>query len=298
MAGTPGLAIMLQQLEIWFASAPAWIVAVIIFGGMIAASMVGAWLRQRHDRRKGNSRKAAEEENSQQAFLVSSVMGLLALLIGFTFSMAVQRFDERRQNVLDEANTIGTTYLRSQLLDQPYRAQLSNLLADYTDARIELAMARPGPKIGPLLAQSDRLVADLWTATVAAFPSMRPYDFSSTYLETMNGLIDMEAARRAGREAHVPSEVFLVLLLYQFMAAGVISYTLVGQGGQQTAAFLFFLFGIALLLVIDIDRPTSGGITESQRPMLQLRAFIKAHPPASFDSVGQARSPQPAPKRA
>jgi hypothetical protein len=281
---------MLQQLEIWFASAPAWIVAVIIFGGMIAASVVGAWLRQHHDRRKGNSRKAAEEENSQQAFLVSSVMGLLALLIGFTFSMAVQRFDERRQNVLDEANTIGTTYLRSQLLEQPYRAQLSKLLADYTNVRIELAMAKPGPGLKPLLAQSDRLVADLWTATVAAFPSMRPYDFSSSYLETMNALIDMDAARQAGREAHVPSEVFLVLLLYQFIAAGVISFTLIGQGGRQTAAFLFFLFGIALLLVIDIDRPTSGGITESQKPMLQLRAFIKAHPPASFDRSGQARN--------
>jgi hypothetical protein len=81
----------------------------------------------------------------------------------------------------------------------------------------------------------------------------------------------------------VPSEVFLVLLLYQFIAAGVISYTLVGFRGRQTAMLLFLLFGIALLLVIDIDRPTIGGITEPQKPMLQLRAFMKAHPPASFD---------------
>jgi len=58
---------------------------------------------------------------------------------------------------------------------------------------------------------------------------------------------------------------------------------LVGRRGRGTAIFLFILFGIAFLLVLDIDRPTSGGITESQQPMLQLRAFMPGHPPASFD---------------
>jgi len=279
---------MLPFFDRWFATASPWIIALVIFGGMFAASSIGLWLRQRHDRRKGKSAKASEEESNQQAFLVSSVMGLLALLIGFTFSMAVDRFDARRHNVLGEANTIGTTYLRSQLLEEPHRGRLSKLLVDYTDVRIDLATTKPGPRVKPLLEESDRLIADLWTATVAAFPSMRPYDFSSTYLETMNALIDMDAARQAGRAAHVPSEVFLVLLLYQFTAAGVISYMLVGHRGRRTAKFLFLLFGITLMLVIDIDRPTSGGITESQRPMLQLRAFMKAQPPASFDRFNAA----------
>jgi len=285
---------MLTLFEGWFATASPWIIALVVFGGMFAASILGTWLRQRRDRRKGLSGTAAQEESNQQAFLVSSVMGLLALLIGFTFSMAVERFDERRQNVLEEANTIGTTYLRSQLLEEPHRARLSKLLADYTEVRINLATIAPGPKVRPLLAESDRLIAELWTATVAAFPSIRPYDFSSSYLETMNELIDMDAARQAGRAAHVPSAVFLVLLLYQFIAVGVISYTLLGHGGRQTAMFLFLLFGITLMLVIDIDRPTSGGITESQRPMLQLRDFMKAQPPASFDRFNPpSRAVQP-----
>lgn len=274
---------MLPLFDDWFVAVSGWIIALVIFGGMFAASALGTWLRQRHVRRKGKTEKAAEEESNQQAFLVSSVMGLLALLIGFTFSMAVARFDTRRHNVLEEANAIGTTYLRSQLLEEPHRARLSKLLVNYTDVRIELATTKPGPKMKPLSEASDRLIADLWTATVAAFPSMRPYDFSSSYLQTMNALIDMDAARRASRAAQVPSEVFLVLLLYQFIAAGVISYMLVGHRGRRTAMFLFLLFGITLMLVIDIDRPTTGGITESQKPMLQLRAFMKAQPPASFD---------------
>ncbi len=283
---------MLPVFDNWFVTAPIWIIALVIFGGMFAASVLGSWLRKRHDRRKGDAEITPDERSSQQAFVVSSVMGLLALLIGFTFAMAVDRFDARRHHVLEEANAIGTTYLRSQLLEEPHRARLSKLLVDYTDLRIALATAKPGPGVKPLAEQSDRQIADLWTATVAAFPSMRPYDFSSSYLDTMNVMIDMDATRQASRAAHVPSEVFLVLLLYQFIAAGVISYTLVGRRGQQTEMLLFLLFGIALLLVIDIDRPTTGGITESQRPMLQLQAFMKAQPPASFDRFNVPSRPQ------
>ncbi|MCF2514588.1 hypothetical protein LVY65_05850 [Sphingomonas sp. G124] len=274
---------MLQSFEEWLATVPLWMFAFILFGGMFASSATGTWLRKRLDRSKGTDGKSREEESGQQALMVSSVMGLLALLVGFTFSMAVDRYDARRLNVLYEANTIGTTYLRSQLLEEPHRARLSKLLVDYTDVRIDLATATRRPDAKKLSEESDRLIADLWTATVAAFPSMRPYDFSNSYLQAMNALIDMDSARRAGRSAHVPSEVFLVLLLYQFVAAGVVSYVLIRHRGRGIAIFLFILFGIAFLLVLDIDRPTSGGIKESQLPMLQLREFMKAQPPESFD---------------
>ncbi|GAA4754298.1 hypothetical protein GCM10023264_21820 [Sphingomonas daechungensis] len=276
-------------VEQWLNTAPIWTMAILSLGGMLVAAVVGTYLRRRHDKRHG---KPTKEEDSQQTFLVSSVMGLLALLIGFTFSMAVDRFDTRRHLVLEEANAIGTTYLRTQLLEEPHRARISKLLSEYTDVRIELATSKPGPAVRPLLQRSDGLIADLWTATVAAFPTMRPYDFSSSYLESMNLLIDTDAARQASRMAHVPSEVFIVLLLYQFMAAGVIGYTLSGEGGRRIAAFLLLLFGIALLLVFDIDHPTAGGIIESQRPMLQVQTFMKERPPASFDRFNEVAGPR------
>ncbi|WP_380879537.1 hypothetical protein ACFB49_22850 [Sphingomonas sp. DBB INV C78] len=275
---------MLEPFGNYLVTSPLWAIAFLIFGGMFVMLYVGRLLRQRHKRQASpDGREGEEKESSQESFMVSSVMGLLALLIGFSFSLAVDRFETRRQNVLEEANAIGTTYLRSQLLEEPHRARLSKLLADYTDVRIALATSRPGPAVQPLLTSNDRLIVDLWTATVAAFPSMKPYDFSSSYLETMNAMIDMDATRKAGRQAHVPSEVFLVLLIYLFVAAGAISYMLVGQRGRETAIFLFVLFGIVLLLVIDIDRPTTGGIAESQLPMTQLRDFIRTQPPVSFD---------------
>jgi len=149
--------------------------------------------------------------------------------------------------------------------------------------RIELAATPPGPKQKRLLETNDRLIVDLWAATVAAFPSLRSYPFSNAFLETMNNLIDMDAARKAGRQAHVPAAVFLILVLYQFIVAGVISYALVGRRGRLTALILFLLLGALMVLIIDVDRPTSGTVTESQEPMIQLAAFLKAQPPGSFD---------------
>ncbi len=108
------------------------------------------------------------------------MLGLLALLTGFTFSLAIDRFDARRQNVLIEANAIGTTYLRTQLLEEPHRTRISNLLKEYVDMR---AGAGPGPRKERASCSSatTSCITDLWTATVAAFPSIRGYDFSSSY---------------------------------------------------------------------------------------------------------------------
>jgi hypothetical protein len=272
----------------WLLTAPIWSVGVVLFAGMLAMAWLGFWLRRRHDRITPADK--GKKPESQEGLIVSAVMGLLALLIGFTFSLSLDRFDHRRAGVLDEANAIGTTYLRTQLLEAPYRERLSGLLTTYTDNRIALAQAEPGPRLDAMLERNNQLISALWHETVTAFPSIRGYDFSSSYLDTMNAMIDMDATRQAARRAHVPAEVFLLLFIYQFVAAGVIGYVLVGARGRQSAAFLFLLFGLSLLLVIDLDRPVNGGVTVSQQPMLDLREMIRANPPAAF-----ARQSAPAP---
>ena len=202
---------MLASFSNWLALAPLWEIFLVLVAGMIVGAMVGGALRSHHARGASRSETASDPGDGEQGVMVAAVMGLLALLIAFTFAIALDRFDARRVNVINEANAIGTTYLRSQMLEEPHRARLSQLLVEYTDARIALATTARGPKQTALLATSDRLIADLWTATVAAFPSIRPYSFSHSFLDTMNNLIDMNSTRKAGRQAHVPSEVFLIL---------------------------------------------------------------------------------------
>jgi hypothetical protein len=287
----------MQLLGEWLSRSPIWAIALFIFVGMALSASAGMALRRRHDQTEtANKKETDTKEEDHHEFMVSSVMGLLALLIGFTFALAIDRFDTRRGRVLVEANAIGTTYLRAQMLDEPHRARMSKLLIDYTDNRIELGQANPGPVQRELLARNDALITDLWTATVAAFPTMKSYDFSSSFLETMNLVIDMDAARKAARKSHVPSAVFLALFGYQFIAAGAIGYKLVGRRGRQYTAILFLIFGVSLLLIIDIDRPTTGGITESQEAMLDLQASLKAQPPEIFDRFN-VPAPSPAPSQ-
>jgi hypothetical protein len=264
---------------------PFWLLAFAVFFGMAVAAYVGWWLRQRRNK---SSRPVIDKEDDQENLVVSSVMGLLALLIGFTFSLAIDRFDTRRERVLMEANAIGTAYLRTQLLEEPHRARISKILVTYTDLSLELSQARPGPAQQALQKKNDALVTDLWAATMATFPTIRSYDFSSAYLDSINGLIDLNAARQQARRSRVPSEIFLSLYLYQLIAAGVIGYVLIGRGGRRTGVLLLLLFGISLVIVIDVDYPGGGGINTAQTPMLELKSSLAGWSSENFNRYSPA----------
>jgi hypothetical protein len=264
---------MLTSLLEWFSLLPIPVLAVFLLAAALGAGYFGHWLRVR---------SAGFGSDGQEGYIVSGVLGLLALMLGFTLAMAVDRFDARRSLVLEEANAIGTTYLRAQLLGEPHRTRLSNLLVDYTDNRIALATANRADGRA-LLANNDRMLTDLWAATSAAFDSVSNLDFSSAFVETVNNVIDLDAARKASRLAHVPAEVLMLLSVYIIVTAGVLGYVLMGFRGQLAGAFLIVLLSFSLLLIIDLERPTSGGIVESQRPMLLLREALRKQPPEVFD---------------
>jgi hypothetical protein len=275
----------------WLETAPSWQVGLALLAGMFAASALGEWLNQRIAKKK-KDRNQDEDDGGKEGYIVSATLGLLALLMGFTFSLAVDRFESRRMLVLEEANAIGTTYLRAQMLEPVDRARISKMLVDYTDNRIALAKAPPD-QVAPLLARNDQMLTDLWTATVAAWPSIKGMDFSSSFLETMNNMIDLDAARKAARLARVPSTVFFVLFVYVITSAGVLGYAGANKEGRGATSFLFLLLTISLLLTLDIDRPRTGRVTESQAPMERLRDTLRSQPPEVFDrmSVGKTAPP-------
>jgi hypothetical protein len=193
-----------------------------------------------------------------------------------------ERFEARRLLVMEETNAIGTAYLRAQLLDEPHRARLSQLLIVYTENKIALAKAKP--RTGwALLAVDDRLLTDIWAATAAAFDSIKHLDFSSAFVGSINRMIDLDATRRAARQTQVPTVVFAVLLIYMVVTAGVLGYVLSASRGRYAAGLLLLLLTMSLMLIIDIDRPTTGGINESQRPMEQLLKSLKSQPVTAYD---------------
>jgi hypothetical protein len=132
------------------------------------------------------------------------------------------------------------------------------LLLRYLDNRIVLAKAPPGRTQQELLVINDRLIIDLEAATAAAFDSIKGLDWSSTYLDAFNRVTELDVSRKIVRTARVPAEVFGVLFVYS-------------RDGRFAAASLLMLFTVALVLIIDIDRPTGRGVFESQRAMEMLQ---------------------------
>jgi len=266
-----------SEFENWLSNADILVVAVTFKSAMYLAAALGVALRARSDRLRPQTTGGEGE-----GLVVSAALGLLALLIGFTFSLAVDRFDARRFLVLEEANAIGATYLRAQLLDEPHRARMTDLLIRYLDNRIALAGAKAGQN-DALLAANDALITDIWAATRSAFDSIKNLDFSSTYLDSVNNVVALDARRKAARRARVPPEVFVVLIIYLVASAGVVGNASMGLRGRLAGGLLLALFCLSLILVIDIDRPTLGGIVEAQLPMEELRTSLKSRPPAIFD---------------
>jgi hypothetical protein len=264
--------------------------AGLIFGllaMMLVAALVGYGVR-RLARLRAVS-EVAEADFSQENYVVGSMLGLLALLLAFSLSIAINRFDERRGLVIQEANAIGTAYLRAQLLDEPHRLRLSSLLVEYTDNRIELAVAKPGQG-ERLIAENDRLLTDIWTGVTAARESARAHDISTPVLLAFNDVIDLDTERKMARRMRVPPEVLELLLGFLALTAGVLGYVLEGRRSRLGAAFLFLLLSLYVATLEDLNRPTSGNIRESQEPMLLLRASLKSHPPAVFDRFKAVRA--------
>src|SRR5687767_4555372 len=142
----------------WIARSSLAGVAMIMLASMLLAALAGHAVRLIHSRLSPERKKP---ERSQESYLVGSMLGLLALL------MAVNRYEERRQLVVDEANAIGTSYLRAQLLDEPHRSRLGGLLIQYTNNRIALANG-DREQLPSRLAVNDRLLTEIWAAVTAA----------------------------------------------------------------------------------------------------------------------------------
>lgn len=268
------------QLVQWFAGISLTGLAIAIFVSMLLASLAGYGIR-RLERRFADPRKE-KPEHSQESYLIGGMIGLMALLLAFSFSIALERFDERRHLVVQEANAIGTAYLRSQLLDEPHRSRLSGLLVAYTDNRIRLATIAPA-EMDRQMAINDRLLTDVWAAVLAARESALAHGISTPVLMTFNEVIDLDTERKVSRKLRMPGEVLELLFGFLILNAGMLGYVLEERRGRIGAAVLFVLLSLYVGVIADLNRPISGSIRESQEPMLMLQASLKAQPPAAFE---------------
>jgi hypothetical protein len=205
--------------------------------------------------------------------LESAGLGLLALLIGFTFAMALTRFDARLRGVLDEANAISTTELRARLLPEPQATEARKLLGDYTRVRIDLIRG-PGDSasLDQAVRRSTELQAELWNCAVAAAGADPRSVSTGLFVNSLNEMIDLQEVRLAAGRNRVPPAVLLFLDGVAIVAIGLSSYVggLAGRWGRIPHAIIAVMIGTVIAMVSDIDRSRSGLITVSQQTLLNL----------------------------
>jgi hypothetical protein len=247
---------------------PIWVTAVLIAALLLGACELGYRVARRH----------SDAERADQGHVLSAMLALLGLLVGFTFSITVSRHELRRGLVVDEANAIGTEYLRTQMLPEPYRTRLAAMLRSYTDARLALAGAGED-SVGIARANqlADSLQRQMWATTVEVEPFVQPPALSSLIAGGMNAVIDAEASRRAALEARLPTIAFGALLLFAAVAAAMLGF--VSGSGKRSSRFgafvLLLLLALSLGLILDMDRPRRGTIKVSQQPLIDLRASMR-----------------------
>lgn len=213
--------------------------------------------------------------------LESGMLGLLALLIGFTFAMALSRFEARRDAVLHEANAIGTTALRARLLPDPHRSETLKLLKEYIQIRV--GVAESGHSLAELNAAIDRSNAvqeALWIQTKALAAQDHNAVPTGVFIQSLNEMIDAQAKRLSALRNRVPNLVLLGLFGFAAVAGGFAGYVS-GLSEERTRWPVYILGALVcsvIVLILDLDRPSSGFITNNQQAMIDTAASIAAFP--------------------
>ena len=212
--------------------------------------------------------------------LEGALLGLLSLLIGFTFAMALTRFDARRDAMLEDANAIGTTALRARLLPQPYSSATLKLLLEYTQLRLKVSQPNVSASLfAAVLARSNEIQEALWLqAKMAARDddSMVP---TGIFIQSLNQLIDVHQKRLTAFHNRVPLVVLWSLYGLTVVASLFTGYACALETRRSPLAVYLVAVVVAgvILLIQDLDRPAGGFITINQQPMINVTAALKSY---------------------
>ena len=231
------------------------VVVAVLLGLLLVATEVGF--------RRGRVIRASLEDpaKSELTTLQGAMIGLLALLLAFSFAMAESRFDTRRQLVIAEANAIGTTYLRSKTLAEPYQVKVVKLLQDYVGNRLEYyAAGMEQQNLDEVNNQTDQLQTQLWSQAMDAANKDPHYIPAGLFISSLNEVIDLRTKRDIARQNHVPESVLLLLFLVAILAMGIVGFGC-GIGDWRNLSVtvtMSLIITLVILVTMDLDRPRRG----------------------------------------
>jgi hypothetical protein len=223
-------------------------------------------------------RSAEDEKEAPVGAIVAATLGLLGFLLAFTYGLVATRFDAGRKIIVEEANIIGTAYLRAGLLPDARRDRVRALLRDYVDARLR---ARETGEVEPVLRQSTRTHSALWAEAEAVGREQPDSISAGLFILSVNDTIDMHSTRvLVSLQNRLPLVLWIALL-------GVMVLTMTGVGYQcglsrsrrsPAIGVLVISFSALLYIVADMDRPREGLIAIGTGAMEDVRRMMDAAP--------------------
>jgi hypothetical protein len=248
--------------------------AVGLFIGMVVLLELGRRLRQHHRRRHGGS--AGEGVGA----IEGAVFGLMGLLLAFTFSGAATRFDARRELVVEEANAIGSAYLRLDLLQPVARHALQERFRQYVDARLALYRAIPdSAKVRAAYARGVSLQEEIWTMAVTAVREAPLPQLAGQLLPAVSDMFDLSTTRLASTRIHPPPIIYVLLGVVSLLCALLAGY---GMGASESRSWLHILglaavLAVTIYVIVDLEYPRLGffQIADFDQLLVEVRASMR-----------------------
>lgn len=203
-------------------------------------------------------------ENKTTSVVEGSLLGLLALLLGFSFSLSNSRYDKRQILVVDEANAIGTAILRTDLYPDSVRTPLKMAMREYLEARIQYDDAGSNrDSIVKSLAATEQAQKKLWKIVSAAAQFQENTVRTNQMVPALNEMFDIASTRHAFLLAKVPDLIFFLLFILCFTGSFLIGYSDDKNPEWGIVSSFLIMIGLSIYMILDLDRPRTGIINNN-----------------------------------
>lgn len=266
---------------------PVWLIGIFLLVLLALSSWAGSQLRKRL------------QFNNEATYAASAAVSLLALLIGFTFSLALSRYDNRRELVVEEAAAIFAIWQRVPLLKDPAHAELKKLARRYADQRYEY-FTKGIDHDGALRADhtADYTMDRMWEIVRGLTEAEATPLVTRMLLDNLTRIDDAAWRRETMAREHIPYFVVDLLVIFAMLTAASLGFA--GQQHRRVhpAHLIFFvLVSASIWLIVDLDRPRSGLVLVSQRPLIEVSAMMATGTPRLSPSLRDAvTDPSPVPE--
>ncbi len=241
-----------------------WSFGLFVFVLLALACEIGFWI----GRARGRAAPLIEKESAVVSTVTASMLGLVAFTLALTIGIAQNRFEARRQATLNEANAIGTAWLRMGLAGAPGKP-IAGLIEDYARARLAYLEAMSLETAAAALAHANTLQNEIWQRALPVIGGMSS-TLASALVSSLDDMFGASLVERYSMESGTPNETMLMLLAGAMLAAGALGYQMGLAGRRQLVLALLLLVMVsgAMVMIIDFNRPRGGFIHIDATPLV------------------------------